>query len=53
MLHQHYSIQVDLDRCNIIVELTQFDVLRDENFSLYEGLSCTTKFSVESWNTLD
>ena len=53
MLHQHNYTQVDLDRCNIIVKFTQFDVLREENFSQYEGLRGTTEFSAKSWNTLD
>ena len=51
MLHQHNSTKVDLDRLNIIVEFTHFDVLQDEIFSQYEGLRGTTEFSAESWNT--
>ena len=44
MLHQHNSTQVDHDRRNIIVEFTHFVVLRDEIFSLYEGLRGTAEF---------
>ncbi|KAK4712371.1 hypothetical protein R3W88_006884 [Solanum pinnatisectum] len=53
MLHQKNSTQVELDRSIIIIECTQFDVLRNENFGQYEGLHGTAELSIESGNTLD
>ncbi|KAG5572848.1 hypothetical protein H5410_062614 [Solanum commersonii] len=53
ILHQNNSLQVELDRSNSVVECTQFDVLRDENFGQYEGLHGTTELSAEFGNNLD
>ena len=44
MFHQHNSTQVDHHRRNIIVEFTDFAVLRHEIFSKYEGLRGTDEF---------
>uniref|UniRef100_M1DCF8 Uncharacterized protein n=1 Tax=Solanum tuberosum TaxID=4113 RepID=M1DCF8_SOLTU len=52
ILHQNNSTQVEFDRSNSVVECTQFNVLRDENFGQYEGLHDTAELSVESENTL-
>ncbi|KAH0640619.1 hypothetical protein KY285_037205 [Solanum tuberosum] len=53
ILHQNNSLQVELDKSISVVECTQFDVLRDENFGKYEGLHGMTELSAESGNTLD
>ncbi|WMV24352.1 hypothetical protein MTR67_017737 [Solanum verrucosum] len=44
---------IELGKSNSVVECTQFDVLRDENFGQYEGLHGMAELSAESGNTLD
>uniref|UniRef100_M1DIQ5 Uncharacterized protein n=1 Tax=Solanum tuberosum TaxID=4113 RepID=M1DIQ5_SOLTU len=42
ILHQKNSIEVELDRSNIIIECTQFDVLQDENIGQQERIHAHT-----------
>ncbi|KAH0749169.1 hypothetical protein KY290_028401 [Solanum tuberosum] len=52
ILHQKYSTEVELDRSNIVIEYTQFDVLRDENIGQQERIHGTDELSTEFGSTL-
>ncbi|KAG5601508.1 hypothetical protein H5410_032878 [Solanum commersonii] len=52
ILHQQNSTEVELDRSNIVIKCTQFNVSRDENIGQQERIHGTDELSTEFGSTL-